>query len=105
MGENILAFVFDVDFFFFSSFSWALMVECAENSVITALRCKKEEQGHRQRDKKKNEETPHLWIVIYTYLSYRPRPLILIGTLKVDEHTAHKHTPLSFKVRQSHQPE
>lgn len=36
-----------------------------------------------------NEEThtSYLWILIYTYLSRRPWPLILIGTQKVDEHT------------------
>lgn len=54
----------------------------------------KRKQGLQTKGSEKPKElTPsHLWILINTYLSYRPRPLILIGTLKVDERTAHTNT-------------
>lgn len=63
----------------------------------------KRHKATHKRDKKKGAHATRLMIVIYSHSSYRPRPLILIGTLKMEERT--KAILLKIKVCQSYQPE
>lgn len=71
---------------------WGVFFLCwfsCGKGLIRAISCTKEEQGHRRRGKERVQtHTAHLWMLIYSHLSSRPWPLILIGTLKT-----HKHIP------------